>query len=296
MVFCYTLDGGFMLKKIIDKRNYIILFIIFILIIWILFFNKNEIYLESFEYYGEVITYKVYDKVNHKKLTDEINKIYKKYENINFAGKLDEKDKSLLEYGKILYYKTDGYVDVTSGELLKKLKDGENYDFKSDIEKLNNNDIDDINFNFENIIGSYATNEVLYYFKQNDITKYIVSENGDITTGNYYDDGKYSVSINNSDGSILDIAYLENKSMAIRFKLDEFKSYMVNPKTSKKQNKYKMVVVIANDNLTANMLANTLYLMDVDEGKKMIHDYNAEAMWVSDGTIKTDGFDSYLKN
>ena len=296
MNVCYTLDGGFMLKKIIDKRNYIILFIIFILIIWILFFNKKEIYLESFEYYGEVITYKVYDKVNHKKLTDEINKIYKKYENINFAGKLDEKDKSLLEYGKILYYKTDGYVDVTSGELLKKLKDGENYDFKSDIEKLNNNDIDDINFNFENIIGSYATNEVLYYFKQNDITKYIVSENGDITTGNYYDDGKYSVSINNSDGSILDIAYLENKSMAIRFKLDEFKSYMVNPKTSKKQNKYKMVVVIANDNLTANMLANTLYLMDVDEGKKMIHDYNAEAMWVSDETIKTDGFDSYLKN
>ena len=296
MNVCYTLDGGFMLKKIIDKRNYIILFIIFILIIWILFFNKKEIYLESFEYYGEVITYKVYDKVNHKKLTDEINKIYKKYENINFAGKLDEKDKSLLEYGKILYYKTDGYVDVTSGELLKKLKDGENYDFKSDIEKLNNNDIDDINFNFENIIGSYATNEVLYYFKQNDITKYIVSENGDITTGNYYDDGKYSVSINNSDGSILDIAYLENKSMAIRFKLDEFKSYMVNPKTSKKQNKYKMVVVIANDNLTANMLANTLYLMDIDEGKKMIHDYNAEAMWVSDETIKTDGFDSYLKN
>lgn len=296
MNVCYTLDGGFMLKKIIDKRNYIILFIIFILIIWILFFNKKEIYLESFEYYGEVITYKVYDKVNHKKLTDEINKIYKKYENINFAGKLDEKDKSLLEYGKILYYKTDGYVDVTSGELLKKLKDGENYDFKSDIEKLNNNDIDDINFNFENIIGSYATNEVLYYFKQNDITKYIVSENGDVTTGNYYDDGKYSVSINNSDGSILDIAYLENKSMAIRFKLDEFKSYMVNPKTSKKQNKYKMVVVIANDNLTANMLANTLYLMDVDEGKKMIHDYNAEAMWVIDETIKTDGFDSYLKN
>ena len=296
MNVCYTLDGGFMLKKIIDKRNYIILFIIFILIIWILFFNKKEIYLESFEYYGEVITYKVYDKVNHKKLTDEINKIYKKYENINFAGKLDEKDKSLLEYGKILYYKTDGYVDVTSGELLKKLKDGENYDFKSDIEKLNNNDIDDINFNFENIIGSYATNEVLYYFKQNDITKYIVSENGDITTGNCYDDGKYSVSINNSDGSILDIAYLENKSMAIRFKLDEFKSYMVNPKTSKKQNKYKMVAVIANDNLTANMLANTLYLMDVDEGKKMIHDYNAEAMWVIDETIKTDGFDSYLKN
>ncbi len=291
MVFCYTLVGDFMLKKIIEKRNYIILFIIIILIIWVLFFNKKEIYMKSFEYYGEIITYKVYDDVDEKKLTDEINKIYKKYEDIDFEN---DDYKSLLEYGKILYYKTDGYIDVTSGELLDKLKNGEDYSFKSDIEKIDN--IKNISFNFDNIIGSYATNEVLSYFKQNDIKKFIVSENGDISAGDFYGKGKYSVSINDLDGEVLDIAYLENKSMATRVKLDEFKSYMVNPKNSKKENKYEMVVVIANDNLTANMLVNSLYLMDIDEGKKKAYDYNAEAMWVNDEVIKTDGFDSYLKN
>ena len=39
--------------------------------------------MESFNYYGETITFKVYDKVNHKKLTKDINNIFKKFENVN---------------------------------------------------------------------------------------------------------------------------------------------------------------------------------------------------------------------
>lgn len=300
MVFCYTLDGDFMLKKIIDKRNYIILFIIIILIIWILFFNKKEIYMESFDYYGETITFKVYDDVNHKKLTDDINNIYNKYDNMDFSGELNEDEKALIEYGKILYYKTGGYIDITSGELLKKIKKGESFEFKSDIEKLDINKMIDenISFNFDNIIGSYATNEVLYYFKQNDIKKYIVSENGDVTAGKHYNSGKYSVSINkpNSD-DILDVVYLENRSMATRNNTNSFESYMVNPKTSKKEGKYDSVVVIARDNLTANMLVNAIYLMDLEEGKKLIGEYPAEALWVKDDEIiKTDGFNNYIQN
>ncbi len=290
-----------MIKKIIDKRNYIILFVIIILIIWILFFNKKEIYIKSFNYFDKVITYKVYDKVNHKQITDDINNIYKKYEKMDFKGELSEDEKALIEYGKIIYYKSNGYIDITDGKLVDKIKNEEEYKFKTDIENVKITDnylINDISFNFSEIISSYATNEVLYYFKQNDITKYIVSDDGDITAGKYYDKGKYSVSINNpSDNEILDIVYLENKSMATRNTVSEFRSYMINPKTSKKESKYDSVVVIANDNLTANMLANSLYLMDEDEGKKMVEDYHGEALWViDDKIIKTDGFDKYLKN
>ena len=290
-----------MIKKIIDKRNFIILFVIIILIIWILFFNKKEIYIKSFNYFDKVITYKVYDKVNHKQITDDINNIYKKYEKMDFKGELSEDEKALIEYGKIIYYKSNGYIDITDGKLVDKIKNEEEYKFKTDIENVKITDnylINDISFNFSEIISSYATNEVLYYFKQNDITKYIVSDDGDITAGKYYDKGKYSVSINNpSDNEILDIVYLENKSMATRNTVSEFRSYMINPKTSKKESKYDSVVVIANDNLTANMLANSLYLMDEDEGKKMVEDYHGEALWViDDKIIKTDGFDKYLKN
>lgn len=289
-----------MIKKIIDRRNYIILFVIIILIIWILFFNKKEIYIKSFNYFDKVITYKVYDKVNHKQITDDINNIYKKYEKMDFKGELSEDEKALIEYGKIIYYKSNGYIDITDGKLVDKIKNEEEYKFKTDIENVKITDnylINDISFNFSEIISSYATNDVLYYFKQNDITKYIVSDDGDITAGKYYDKGKYSVSINNpSDNEILDIVYLENKSMATRNTVSEFRSYMINPKTSKKESKYDSVVVIANDNLTANMLANSLYLMDEDEGKKMVEDYHGEALWViDDKIIKTDGFDKYLK-
>ncbi len=293
-----------MLKKILDKRNYIILFIIIILIIWIIwivFFHKNEPYMETFNYYGEDITFRVYDKVDHKKLTKDIDNIYKKYEDVdNLSGEVDEDEKSLIEYGKIAYYKTYGYIDITSGELLKHLKNNEEYDFKSEIENVIVEDdklVNDINFNFDNIIGSYATNDVLYYFKQNDIKKYIVNENGDVTTGDYYDNGKYTVSINNPNtDEILAVVELENKAIATRNKSDDFQSYMVNPKTSKKENKYDSVVVIANDNLTANMLVNAIYLMDLDEGKNLISEYPAEALWIKgDQIIKTDGFDNYVK-
>ena len=290
-----------MLKKILDKRNFIILFIIIILIIWIIFFNKNEPYMETFNYYGEDITFRVYDKVDHKKLTKDIDNIYKKYEDVdNLSGKVDEDEKSLIEYGKIAYYKTYGYIDITSGELPKHLKNNEEYDFKSEIENVIVEDdklVNDINFNFDNIIGSYATNDVLYYFKQNDIKKYIVNENGDVTTGDYYDNGKYTVSINNlNTDEILAVVELENKAIATRNKSDDFQSYMVNPKTSKKENKYDSVVVVANDNLTANMLVNAIYLMDLDEGKNLISEYPAEALWIKgDQIIKTDGFDNYVK-
>ena len=43
------------------------------------------------------------------------------------------------------------------------------------------------------------------------------------------------------------------------------------------------------------MLANALYLMDIDKGKKFIDNYNAEALWEIDGKIQmTDGFKKYI--
>lgn len=293
-----------MLKKIIDKRNYIIFFIIVVLIIWVVwsvFFHKRGPYVETFNYYGEEITFKVYDNVNHKQLTEDINNIYKKYENVNkLSGEVNEDEKSLIEYGKIVYYKTNGYVDVTKGELVKNIENGREYNFQTEIENIKVEDdklVNNISFDFDDVIGSYATNEVLYYFKQNKITRYIVSENGDVAAGERYGEDEYIVSINkpNSD-EVLEIVSLENKAMASRYTTSEFESYMVNPKTSKKESKYDGVVVIANDNLTANMLVNGLYLMDMEEGKKFVSDYNGEALWITDGEIvTTDGFKNYVK-
>ena len=99
-----------MIKKIIDKRNYIILLVILFLIIWILFFSKNKAYIESFNYEDEVITFSVYDKVNHKKLTADINNIYK--EDVDFDDLKDIAKKMDTDYESIkVSYVTDMVLD-----------------------------------------------------------------------------------------------------------------------------------------------------------------------------------------
>ena len=275
------------MQFLIEKRNYLILGIIVLLVIWILFnlFSKKEVYMDSFDYFGESITIKVYDKVNQDNLSEDIDKILKSYEE-------GEKDDDLLEYGRLLYMKSNGYIDISDTDLVKALRRGENYKFKS---KINDDDFKD--FDLDMIKGSYAISEVCDYFKQNNIESYIINEGGNVITGDSYDDDKYTVSLSKYDSEeVLDIVLLENKSLYTLNKSDEITEYSVNPKTSETVDNFDSVSVIANDNLTADMLVRTLFLMNEDEGRKYIESFNAEALWQKgDEVLMTDGFKNYLQ-
>lgn len=273
------------MKFLVSKRNYIILLVIVLLVIWIFvnLLGKNEIFLKSFNSLDEPITIKVYDKINEDKVSNDIDKILKKFLQ-------NKKNKELKEYGRILYAKSKGYVDITNTELVKALRTGESYNFKTRI----NDDFDD--YNFEMIKSSYAVSEICDYFKQNDIKRYIINEGGNVIAGEGYD-GKYKVSLNKYDSQkILNIVLLENKSLYTLNKSDEIEDYMVNPKTSKVSDNFDSVSVIANDNLTADMIVRTLFLMSEDEGKEFIKDYDAEALWQKDGKVTMSaGFKNYLE-
>lgn len=273
------------MKFLVSKRNYIILLVIVLLVIWILvnLLGKNEIFLKSFNSLDEPITIKVYDKINEDKVSNDIDKILKKFLK-------NKKNKELKEYGRILYAKSKGYVDITNTELVKALRTGESYNFKTRI----NDDFDD--YNFEMIKSSYAVSEICDYFKQNDIKRYIINEGGNVIAGEGYD-GKYKVSLNKYDSQkILNIVLLENKSLYTLNKSDEIEDYMVNPKTSKVSDNFDSVSVIANDNLTADMIVRTLFLMSEDEGKEFIKDYDAEALWQKDGKVTMSaGLKNYLE-
>lgn len=273
------------MKFLVSKRNYIILLVIVLLVIWILvnLLGKNEIFLKSFNSLDEPITIKVYDKINENKVSNDIDKILKKFLQ-------NKKNKELKEYGRILYAKSKGYVDITNTELVKALRTGESYNFKTRI----NDDFDD--YNFEMIKSSYAVSEICDYFKQNDIKRYIINEGGNVIAGEGYD-GKYKVSLNKYDSQkILNIVLLENKSLYTLNKSDEIEDYMVNPKTSKVSDNFDSVSVIANDNLTADMIVRTLFLMSEDEGKEFVKDYDAEALWQKDGKVTMSaGFKNYLE-
>ena len=275
------------MQFLIEKRNYLILGIIVLLVIWILFnlFSKKEVYMDSFDYFGESITIKVYDKVNQDNLSEDIDKILKSYEEV-------EKDDDLLEYGRLLYMKSNGYIDISDTDLVKALRRGEDYKFSS---KINDDDFKD--FDLDMIKASYAISEVCDYFKQNNIESYIINEGGNVITGDSYDDDKYTVSLSKYDSEeVLDIVLLENKSLYTLNKSDEITEYSVNPKTSEAVDNFDSVSVIANDNLTADMLVRTLFLMSEDEGRKYIENFNAEALWQKgDEVSMTDGFKNYLQ-
>ena len=275
------------MKLLIEKRNYLILGIIVLLVIWILFnlFSKREVYMDSFDYFGESITIKVYDKVNQDNLSEDIDKILKSYEG-------GEKDDDLLEYGRLLYMKSNGYIDISDTNLVKALRRGEDYKFSS---KINDDDFKD--FDLDMIKASYAISEVCDYFKQNNIESYIINEGGNVITGDSYDDDKYTVSLSKYDSEeVLDIVLLENKSLYTLNKSDEITEYSVNPKTSEAVDNFDSVSVIANDNLTADMLVRTLFLMSEDEGRKYIESFNAEALWQKGDEISmTNGFKNYLQ-
>lgn len=275
------------MQFLIEKRNYLILGIIVLLVIWILFnlFSKKEVYMDSFDYFGESITIKVYDKVNQDNLSEDIDKILKSYEE-------GEKDDDLLEYGRLLYMKSNGYIDISDTNLVKALRRGEDYKFSS---KINDDDFKD--FDLDMIKASYAISEVCDYFKQNNIESYIINEGGNVITGDSYDDDKYTVSLSKYDSEeVLDIVLLENKSLYTLNKSDEITEYSVNPKTSETVDNFDSVSVIANDNLTADMLVRTLFLMSEDDGRKYIENFNAEALWQKgDEVSMTDGFKNYLQ-
>ena len=126
-----------MLKKIIDKRNYIILFIIIILIIFIIFNLSTKVkeQMKSFYYFNETITIKIYSSKNMDKTFEEIDNIYKKYNKFykNPSNNTNKELIEILKYGKKLYKETNGLIDITADELIKNIEEDKEYTLKTTI-------------------------------------------------------------------------------------------------------------------------------------------------------------------
>ena len=287
-----------MFKKIIDRRNYIILFIIIVLFVLIVILNNTRIHadIREYNYFDEKISLELYTNKNAKKIFEKVDSIYRKYNNF-YKKPLENDDEDfikLLEYGKELYVKTDGNIDITSHALLKSIKEDKEYSFETSVNDLDFKNRDTlVNINIESIIGSYASIEVEKYLKSKKLKYYIIKEDSNIIVGAHYDKKKYNIPIVKDD-NIIDVLALSNKSVAIKGDNDVFKPYMINPITSRKNTENKMIVVIADDINTANFIASTLYLMSVEDGKEFIKRYSALALWyTNNGVEKTNGFEKY---
>lgn len=292
-----------MVRKIVDKRNYIILAIIIILIVFIVINLNSKVneQIKSFNYFNEDITIKIYSNKNMDSTFKEIDGIYKKYQKYyqNPSQNTGKDLIKLLEYGKNAYEETGGLIDITAGELITSIEDDKTYNFHTTINSLDFNKKETLkNISIDSLIGAYATNIVKEYLDENKIKKYIINEDGNIIAGDHYNDDKYKVSITDTNGNLVKIVYLNGESMATKGNTSKFKPYMVNPLTSSKNKENNLISVISKDINEANKVANALYLMSIDDGKEFAKKYDVEVLWHTNDekTYTTDGFKRYTKN
>lgn len=102
------------MKYIVEKRNYIIFFIIIVLIVRLMSMVKSRsVYVKSYSYGDEIITINIYNHIDEKKVNKDLKKIYASYEKNKILGYLTT-DK-VLEYFKTK--KIDKYIINEGGNI-----------------------------------------------------------------------------------------------------------------------------------------------------------------------------------
>ena len=73
--------------------------------------------------------------------------------------------------------------------------------------------------------------------------------------------------------------------------------HIIDPRTLMPPTGYRQVSIVAEDSGIADMLSTALFILDMEEGKRLLEKNEAEAMWVlSDGgVVYSEGFRDYEK-
>lgn len=267
--------------------------------------------LKALEYIDNLL--KEYDLLTNRNIIDG-NNVY----NINKSEEvltIDEKLYDLIKYGLELNNLSNGYININSGEFTNIFNDSKikkvepnykNINLKQ-IELLSDNQINasSSNLDFNSIIKMYTGNLIKKYLDEKNITCYIINFLGSAIVGENKN-SHFSVAIekpftNSSD--YIAILSLNNKSISTvgayqnYYEIDN-KIYhnLIDYNTKKMMNTYESVTVIADTPKDANLLSYMLYFMGIEEGKKLLQEYNADALWytLDKKIIYSDGMKSYL--
>ncbi len=145
------------------------------------------------------------------------------------------------------------------------------------------------------IAKGYAVERIAQHLIEKGYTDILLNVGGNIRTiGNGKDGNPWKVGIENPDlekqEEIPHIAYLELTGMSLvtsgsyqRFYEVDGKSYhhIIDPETLFPGEKYMSVSVLTENSGLGDALSTSLFLMDYEEGKKLIESLeNVEAMWV----------------
>lgn len=256
---------------------------------------------------------------------DEIEKIYKKYEQLtNFYDENSELSKlnndvnyeisdELLELIKIGYewsVKTDGLLNINIGNLTKIW-----HDFRENPISLPNVDnikvehleIEDnkilnnkVNIDLGAITKGYVTEKVGRYLEENGINYYLINAGGNVKVGKS-NKGYYNIGIASPiSNETFEVVKDENISVVTSGGYERFYEYegvmyhhIIDPNTKYPANYMKSVTVIGDDSGLCDILSTTLFLMNIEDGKEFIKNYDVKVIWFTNDNeiVKSDNYE-----
>lgn len=333
--------------KSLNKIVWSIVLILLIVTLYFIFSNKKvKEYSRTFEYMDTYIEVRIYDN-NKNKASRVLNDVedlykeysiltdkYKEYEKVNNIYyihnnkedkeyiEIDKRLYDLIKYSLDFYEKTDGYFDITLGNVVDLWHDYRTlglgvptYEelnsvhlFDKDVILGENNTVfnNHVNIDLGGIAKGYVTNLAKELIEEKDIKSYLINAGGNVVVGDYYKkSGEYKIGLENPDtGGIYEIISGNNISVVTSGSYERFYevdgvrySHIISPKTLYPTNFSKSVTVICNDSAYADILSTYLFLIPVEDGIKYIESIDGvEAIWYIDGdNIKmTSGFSRYI--
>lgn len=284
-------------------------------------YSKNLFYMDT------VINIKLYN-VNEKKANeafDYLDNLYQEYENLtdfyDFNSELSklnndvnyEISSELLDLIKIGYewdVKTNGLLNINIGNLTKIWHDfRENPvslpnldDVKIESLKIENDKIlnDKVNIDLGAIVKGYVTEKAGNYLESIGIEYYLINAGGNVKAGKS-NKGYYNIGIASPiSNETFEIVKNENISVVTSGGYERFYEYngvmyhhIIDPNTLYPANNMKSVTVIGEDSGLCDILSTTLFLMDIDEGKEFIKDYDVKVIWFTNDNqiIKSDNYE-----
>lgn len=300
--------------------------ILLILLLLLTGCSKQE-YSKNLFYMDTVINIKLYN-VNEKKANeafDYLDSLYQKYENLtDFYDSNSELSKlnndinyeissELLDLIKIGYewdIKTNGLLNVNIGNLTKIWHDfRENPvslpnldDVKIESLKIENDKIlnDKVNIDLGAIVKGYVTEKAGNYLESIGIEYYLINAGGNVKAGKS-NKGYYNIGIASPiSNETFEIVKDENISVVTSGGYERFYEYngvmyhhIIDPNTLYPANNMKSVTVIGEDSGLCDILSTTLFLMNIDEGKEFIKDYDVKVIWFTNDNqiIKSDNYE-----
>ena len=290
----------------------------------------KEIEAQLKEYHQLFDIYKKYDGVNNLCVVNELENGQHK------EIKVDKKIIDLLLFSKEMYNLTEGKTNIAMGSVLSLWHDSRTYGLdhpenaKLPDEKLlkeasKHIDIDDVIINEESstvylkdpkltldvgaIAKGYAVEKIAKWLENEGVSGYVLNVGGNVrAVGKQYGGTPWKTGIENPDNNNEKepyIAYLNIENEAVVTSGSYQRFYEVNGKkfhhiidseTLYPASKFAAVSVVCKDSGKADALSTALFLMDLEDGKKLTESLkDTEAIWtLNTGEIyKSSGFKNF---